>query len=121
MSSFLLYKDKSSLRKKNSRMLQGGIAEYDDTYIGWWERDNLDKDDITDITYKINKVYEGKPDLIAYDYYGKNGLGWIVLQYNNIVDVTEELAAGKLILLPSKSRVFYKFLSRPMGAKRVIT
>jgi hypothetical protein len=117
--SFLLYTDKSSLRKKTSRLLQGGVSEFNDTYIGWWERDILDKDDITDIVYQINKVYEGKPDLIAYDYYGKNGLGWLVLQYNDIVDINEELMAGKMITLPSKSRVFYKLLSRPVGAKRV--
>jgi len=119
--AFSLYTDKTSLRKKNSRMLQGGTSEVIDTYIGWWERRDIPKDDIADIAYTITKVYEFKPDLIAYDYYGKNGLGWVVLQYNNIIDVNEQLAAGTTILLPSKSRMFYQILSSPVGAKRIVS
>lgn len=118
--TFKLYPDKSSLRKKNSRMLQGGIAEESDTFIKWWERDVLPRDDITDILYTIKKVYEFKPDLISFDYYGRNDLGWLILQYNNIVDVNEELKVGQQILLPSKNRVFFQIITRSLVSKRLI-
>ena len=117
--AFKLYPDKSSLRKKNSRMLQGGISERSDNFIGWWERDELPRDDITDTVYTISKAYEFKPDLISYDFYGRNDLGWLVLQYNKIVDINEELAVGKTIVLPSKSRAFYQMLSRPVEVRRI--
>ena len=116
--AFKLYTDKSSSRKKNSRYVQGGVSEIDTKFIRWWERENFNQDDITDLVYVIPKVYEGKPDLIAYDYYGRHDLAWLVLQYNNIVDVNEELALGKSIKLPTKDRVFYSMLSKPISVKR---
>jgi len=79
----------------------------------------LGVDEITDIIYVIPVVYAGKPDLIAFDYYGRNDLGWLVLQYNNIVDINEELTVGKTIRLPAKRRVFYSILSKPIAVRRL--
>ena len=117
--AFRLYTDKSSVRKKNSRYVQGGESDSGVKFIRWWERESLGLDEITDLTYIIPVVYAGLPDLIAYDYYGRNDLGWLVLQYNNIVDVNEELAVGKTIKLPDKGRVFYSMLSSPIAARRL--
>ena len=117
--AFKLYTDKSSVRKKNSRYVQGGIPEIEGNFIKWWERIELAKDDVTDLTYTISEVYAKKPDLIAYDMYRRNDLGWLVLQYNNIVDINEELDTGKVILLPSSDRVFFELLSKTSSVRRV--
>lgn len=117
--AFRLYRDKSSVRKKNSRYVQGGESTVGPRFIGWWERETLGVDEVTDLNYVIPAVYAANPDLIAYDYYGRNDLAWLVLQYNNIVDVNEELAVGKTIKLPDKSRVFYSILSNPISARRL--
>jgi hypothetical protein len=114
--AFQLYSNKSSINKKNSRMAQGGVASVGERFIRWWERDVLVRDDVTDTEYAIDLVYAGKPDLIAFDFYGRNDLGWLVLQYNNIVDVNEELAVGKVIFLPTKDRVFYEMLTRAVSS-----
>ena len=110
--AFKLYTSKSSVKKKYSRYTQGGVSSVGERFIRWWERDKMPRDEITDLLYVIPLIYAGAPDLIAYDYYGKNNLGWVVLQYNNIIDINEELVVGKKILLPSKDRVFYELLSR---------
>jgi hypothetical protein len=110
---FVLYKDKTSMKKENSRYLQGGVSDIGKNYIRWWERRILKKDDNSDVVYVISRVYAAAPDLIAYDYYGRNDLGWLILQYNNVVDINEELAVGKAILLPSKDRVFYEMVNHP--------
>jgi len=110
--AFKLYTDKSSLKKKTSRYVRGGVSSAGVKFIRWWERFVISKNSLTDMTYVIPKVYEFSPDLIAYDYYGKNNMGWVILQYNNIIDINEELSVGKTILLPEKNRVFYELLSQ---------
>ena len=119
--TFKLYSDKSSVRKKNSRYVQGGESSVGQNFIRWWEREVLITDGVTDLRYTIPLVYAAKPDLIAFDYYGRNDLGWLVLQYNNIVDVNEELVAGTVIRLPDKSRVFYSILSKAVSARRLLS
>lgn len=111
--AFKEYQDKSSLRKDRSRMLQGGTAEEQGDRVGWWERDVFPESD-TDTPFTITSTYSLKPDLVAHDYYGRNDLGWVILQYNNIVDVNTEFNTGSQILLPSKNRVFLEFLSKPI-------
>lgn len=99
------YQNKSSLRKSKSRYIYGGVSENVGDKIGWWERAILPKSSIDDITIKIDNVYNKRPDLISYDYYGTTEYEWLVLQYNNIVDINEELVYGKSILLPVASRI----------------
>lgn len=119
--TFKLYPDKSSVRKKNSRYVQGGVSSVGQRFIRWWEREEFITDDVTDLLYTIPVVYAGLPDLISFDYYGRNDLGWLILQYNNIVDINEELVTGAIIKLPSKNRVFYSILSGTVAARRLIT
>jgi hypothetical protein len=116
--TFKLYTDKSSIRKKNSRYVQGGESSVGEKFIRWWERTVYDKNVVTDVEYTIPIYYAGKPDLIANDYYGRQELGWLVLQYNNIVDINEELAVGKTIKLPASSRVFYEMLNKSTSTQR---
>ena len=115
--AFTLYPNKSSVRKRYSRYVQGGLSEVGERFIRWWERRELPVGAVSDIEYTIPELYAAQPDLIGYDYYGRNDLGWLVLQYNSIVDVNVELAVGKVIKLPARDRVFYEILSQPTPSK----
>lgn len=118
--AFKLYEDKSSVRKKNSRYVQGGVSEFDDRFVRWWERRTLPRDDVTDSTFTLTATYELRPDLVAFDYYGRSDLAWLVLQYNKIVDINTEFVVGKEIILPSRERVFYEILNRNKASKRLV-
>lgn len=93
------------MAKKYSRMLNGGRTEIKGNKLGWWERKTFDKNTSNDIRVIIPDVYDKRPDLLAYAIYGKPNLFWLVLQYNDIVDVEEEFRSGKEIFLPSRVRV----------------
>jgi hypothetical protein len=114
--AFKEYLDKSSLQKERSRILQGGTAESTESRIGWWEREVFSEDS-SDTPFTLTTTYSGKPDLVSYDFYGRNDLGWVILQYNNIIDVNTEFTTGSNISLPSKSRVFLEFLSKPKARR----
>lgn len=102
---FKLYQNKSSLRKRMSRYLQGGSSEIVGDKIAWWERKDIPKQPIDDIRIVLDMLYAGRPDLIAEDYYGTTELEWLVLQYNDIIDINEEFVYGKAITIPSNARV----------------
>lgn len=104
----------SSVSKRHSRYVQGGTTTTFPNRLGWWERNVMPKD-ADDIFVTISNRQDRRPDLIAFDMYGKETLGWLVLQYNNIVDVNLELRAGQTIRLPTPERVFFDFLNRPIG------
>ena len=44
-------------------------------------------------------------NLITYQLYKDDSLGWLVLQYNNIIDPVEELNPGMVIAMPHPSRI----------------
>lgn len=99
-----------------SRYSQGGTSEEFRRRTGWWERDltlteNRDSDEII----KITSQYDKRPDLMAVDVYGSALLQWLILQYNNIVDINEEFVAGKFIKLPIAQRVLFDFLNKRTG------
>jgi hypothetical protein len=50
-------------------------------------------------------VYDRRPDLLAYDVYGRADFEWVILQYNNIVDVNEEFVTGATIIMPNRMRI----------------
>lgn len=96
-----LYKNKSSLKKINTRLLYGGVSELAGNGIGWWDRRDIQTNKIEDISITIDMLYAKRPDLVASYYYGTSTLEWVVLQYNNIVDVNEEFVYGRKIVIPS--------------------
>lgn len=111
MVKFKPYTQKSSLLKYNSRYLQGGKAYQVGSKIGWWERYPLAVDpDAADIT--IDSVLAGRPDILAYQLYGTSKLEWVILQYNNIVDIQESFSVGSIIKAPSSAYVFATILTR---------
>lgn len=101
-----MFDRKSSLDVKRGRYNKGGTTDKFPTRLGWWDRKlSFMQRQLDDITYQITEADAYRIDLIAYSVYKKADLGWVILQYNNIVDIMEELAPGKIILLPSSQRV----------------
>ena len=60
-----------------------------------------------DILYSIITVYTYRPDLLAYDLYGKKELWWIFAQRNPDVlkDPVFDFVSGKKIYLPQGSYI----------------
>lgn len=111
-------RNKNVTSAPTSRYTQGGEADIYPTRVGWWERRVLEKDD-TDIFIEINPGEDRRPDMIAYNVYKRANLGWVVLQFNNIVDPEVELTTGTTIRLPSLRRLTLDILSRPTGGNVV--
>jgi len=98
---------------RDGRYVQGGTVEQLRDRLGWWER-RIYAPSVTDIKLTITPRYAVRPDLLAYDVYGKATLAWVILLYNNIVDINLEFAEGKEILLPTRERVQTEFLTKPL-------
>lgn len=109
---FKLFKDKTSLAKRYSRMLNGGTTEIKGDKLGWWERRDLQKNTNTDIRIRIPEVFDGRPDLLAFRIYRNSSLFWLILQYNNIVDIEEEFTTGKEIIVPARDRTVSSIVNR---------
>lgn len=106
----------SSVNKRNSRYVQGGTTTTFPLRLGWWERHVILQED-DDIFLTISSRQDRRPDLIAFDIYGKPDLGWIVLQHNNIVDLNLELRQGTDIRLPNPDRLFFDILIKKTGGE----
>ena len=96
-----------------SRYAQGGDTDVIGTRLGWWERKILPRS-ASDIKLTVTPMYALRPDLIAYDLYGRSDLQWFILQYNNVSDLQRDFAVGSEIVLPTRSRVFSELLTRSM-------
>lgn len=98
---------RSSLKSPLSRYVQGGTTQMLGNKLGWWERTILFAR-ADDISFPLTAKYHQRPDLLAHAAYGKASYMWLVLQYNNILDVNTEFVEGKMISLPSPSRVTFE-------------
>lgn len=95
----------SSADDPTSRYVMGGSTEQlNPGFLDWWER-TIFPAALDDIPYTIEKKYSKRPDRLAYDTYGKDKKGWLILQYNNIQDINTEFVEGKEIKLMSPERV----------------
>lgn len=101
-----------------SRYTQGGLTDRYQTRLGWWERFVIEKQP-DDIRFIISSEYEARPDLVAYQLYRRATLQWLVLQYNNIVDINTEFVSGKIILLPTPQRVQVSILANITGGRLI--
>lgn len=120
MAKFKLYDDKNSLLKRYSRHRQGGTTDLFEKRLGWWEkRTDIPKDQIDDITFMIESQHEFRPDIVSFLVYGRADLEWLVLQYNNIVDINEEFKAGRELKLPSANRALYEIAVQPFSRREV--
>lgn len=95
---------------KTTRYRNGGTTEAFPTRIGWWERRVISRS-VDDIVLNVSVRQAFRPDIISNDVYGTPMLAWLVLQYNNIVDVNVELGQGAVLYLPQKSRVMFNVLT----------
>ena len=103
-----------STENRRSRYVQGGETSVYSNRLGWWERRDIPNYD-DDIVITISQLHDRRPDLLAADLYGTPSLQWLVLQYNNILDINTEFVAGKEIRLPSEERVMLDLLNQPIG------
>lgn len=94
----------NSLFNEKSRYRSGGYTELFPNRLGWWER-TVYQTSRDDVDYVIEPKYNIRPDLLAYDVYGSPRYMWLILQYNNILDVNTEFVSGKTISLPTPTRV----------------
>lgn len=61
----------------------------------------------SDVLYKIDKVYEYRPDLLANDLYGDSALWWVFIQRNpeSLKDPIFDFRAGNSIFIPTKDQI----------------
>lgn len=104
----------NSLYTKNSRYVHGGKTEVDGKYLEWWDRKIFTTHD-SDTFYTLERTYEGRPDKLASVFYNDSTLWWIILQYNNILDLNEEFVAGVELRLPTLDRIQKDFLTGRNG------
>lgn len=60
-----------------------------------------------DVSFVINKTYQYRPDLLAFDLYGDAGLWWVFAMRNpnNIRDPIFDMRSGRQIFLPKKETI----------------
>ena len=100
-----------STDRQNSRYIQGGTTDLFANRIGFWQRRKFPKHE-SDTTLVIDARYDRKPWLVAHDKYNDVELMWFILQYNTILDINTEFVAGKVLKLPTQTRLFMDLLSR---------
>jgi len=98
----------SSLADNKSRYVKGGETELDGNYLGWWELNPITPS-VDDITITIPKKYHQRPDLLAFDVYGKAKYQWLILQFNTILDIEVEFVEGRKITIPSPARAAFSY------------
>lgn len=108
----------SSTDNPLTRYVQGGITDVYSNRLGWWDGFTASTAP-DDQTFALDAKYNVRPDLLAYDLYGKSTLMWLVLWFNAIVDINEEFVTGATITVPSKSRVFSSILVQQTGGNPV--
>jgi len=91
-----------------------GTVDYGDR-LGWWERIEI-KSSTDDIPITIANKYSRRPDLLAADLYGTSTLMWVILQFNQILDVRTEFVTGAQISVPTKARVYTEILKKRQPA-----
>lgn len=108
----------ASTDNKSSRYVNGGLTDKYAKRLGWWDRYQFSYDD-TDLVITLSTKYDQRPDLVSYDIYGTANYEWVVLQYNNILDIVTEFVVGKDIRLPTFERLNRDILIRSTGGKKV--
>lgn len=95
---------RSSAYTKNGRYVLGGTITVGARGFGWWEKNDV-QPDISDTLYALEERYVGRPDLLAYAFYGSTTYWWVIPQFNGILDPEVELVQGKLLIIPSLAKL----------------
>lgn len=110
----------NSTNQANSRYVQGGLTDQFPNRAGWWDEYTIPTA-TDDITYTIPNQYNLRPDLVAKFIYNQVTLMWLVLQYNNIIDINTEFITGTVLTLPSQRRVLLSILTNAPGGNPIST
>lgn len=95
--------DYSRYRKSQLTLVDGVVT------VGSWQRPTwaVTRPDAQKIhKYKVPSNYEGRPDLIALELYNSDRLDWVLLAFNNVIDVFGWPKAGTVLEYPDESVVF---------------
>lgn len=98
-------------QQRSGRFVYGGTPTLNNNRLGWWERRLFERSPL-DVPFVITKRYDRRPDLLAYDLYGRANLMWFILQYNNVLDINTEFVEGIELTLPTSQRLFGEILAR---------
>jgi len=109
----------NSAEQVGGRYSQGGTTDRLRNRLGWWERRKFDLRD-TDVVLTIGQDEDRRPDLLAHKLYGRSTYMWIILQFNNIVDIETEFVAGQEIIVPTPRRVQLEILTSAARGRRVV-
>jgi hypothetical protein len=110
----------NSTQKSKSRYTQGGDSFVIGTKrLTWWERRKIPHAP-DDIDFEITPKYDRNPMLIAFDLYGSTELGWLIMSYNTVKDLEEDLVVGKIIKLPHRNRVIFELMNNTTGGSKDI-
>ena len=93
----------NSVMVSGSRYTAGGATETKDGAVEYWNKKLIPFDD-SDSDYEIEKIFEGRPDKLAFVLYGNSRLWWIICQMNSIIDIPGEFIEGATIRVPSVVR-----------------
>jgi hypothetical protein len=99
----MTYETNSTLIR-TSRYVSGGITEVGQTTLEWWER-QIFVSAADDLSYVVEKKFEGRLDLIAAMFLGEPRYWWLIAMYNNILDPFNEILEGVVLYIPSQDRV----------------
>ena len=105
---------KSSVNYKSSRYVLGGISETSPGFLQWWEKNFLASDP-TDVIYTLEKKFEGRPDLLAYEFYDDDTLWWVICQYNTVLDFNSEFVEGLVLTIPTLDRITVAMSASRLG------
>lgn len=103
----------STYNQKNGRYTRGGTTEVSSRFVEWWERYDVPHD-TSDLVYVLEERYVGRPDLLAYAFYGDTAYKWIIMQYNDILH-PDELVAGLALLMPTNEKISGSFKVSKVG------
>lgn len=103
-------RENNSLKDDRSRYVHGGVTEATDTNIEYWNRKKLSFD-ASDRTLVLERVYEGRPELLSSVLYDDSRLWWVICQMNSILDINEEFVEGKVLVIPTKQRIEREFFN----------
>ena len=107
-----------NVTQTGTRYTRGGISDIFDNRVGWWERTTFNEHP-TDLFFRIDTKTAMRPDLISNMMYDTPTYAWLVLQFNNIVDINLELVEGVIIKLPTPSRLNTVLLVNSSGGNRI--
>lgn len=103
-----------SVDSSKSRYVHGGTTEVSTTHLEYWDRKKI-LPDMSDDTYVLEHLYEGKPHLLSSVMYGDSRLWWVICQVNHILDINEEFVEGKVLIIPSKERIMREIMNGKKG------